>query len=96
MEKVLAISLPILLFLFILVPAEVSGEELDIAGINEKINSIVHYAEEYEIGNIDYLQLNVYGHRIRADLNLMLGGSIGEEWARIPQENIEKTVTYKG
>ena len=91
MRKVLAISFPILLALFLLVPAEVSGEDLDLSGINDKINSIVHYAEEYEVGNINYLQLNVYGHKIRADLNLMLGGSIGEEWARIPKENIENT-----
>ena len=90
MRKILAISFPILLTLFLLIPAEVSGEDLGIAGIEDKINSIVHYAEEYEVGNINYLQLNVYGYKIRADLNLMLGGSIGEEWARIPKESIEK------
>ena len=82
--------LVLIIFLLVLFPI-VHAQVPDASEINEKISSIVHYAEEYEIGNIDYLQLNVYGHKIRADLNLMLGGSIGEEWARIPQENIEKT-----
>ena len=83
-------GLPIFLALFLLIPAEVSGEELDLAGIEDKIDSIAHYAEEYETGNINYLQLNVYGFKIRSDLNLLLGGGIGENWARIPKESVEK------
>jgi hypothetical protein len=58
--------------------------------IEEKINNIAKYAEEYEVGNINYLQLNVYAHAIKAELNLILGGGIGREWGRIPKENIEK------
>jgi len=71
--------LVLIIFLLVLFPI-VHAQVPDASEINEKISSIVHYAEEYEIGNIDYLQLNVYGHKIRADLNLMLGGSIGEYW----------------
>ncbi len=87
MRKILLLFLPILLILFPVVSAETT---IDIAEIEDKINSIAHYAEEYEVGNINYLQLNVHGHKIRADLNLMLGGGIGpDEWGRIPVENVE-------
>jgi hypothetical protein len=88
MRKIL-ILLVILSFLLLLVPAKVLGEELNIAEMEDRINSIAHYAEEYEIGNINYFQLTVYTHKIQADLNLMLGGSIGEKWGRIPKENVE-------
>ena len=82
----------VLLLMFVFSPAVLAElpDGLNIAKIEEKINSIVHYAEEYEIGNIDYFQLNVYGFQTRSDLNLLLGGGIGENWARIPKENIEK------
>jgi len=72
------------------IPNASSNITINAAEIEDKINSIVHYAEEYEVGNINYLQLNVYGFKIRSDLNLMLGGGIGNEWARIPKESIEK------
>ncbi|MBW2974080.1 hypothetical protein KY366_00020, partial [Candidatus Woesearchaeota archaeon] len=41
--------------------------------IDQKINSIVHYAEQYELGKIDYLQLIVYGNTIREEINSQLG-----------------------
>jgi hypothetical protein len=88
-RKIIFFIFPIIVLLVL--SSIVHAQVIDISEVNKKINSIVHYAEEYEVGNINYLQLNVYGHKIRADLNLMLGGSIGEEWARIPKENIEKT-----
>src|SRR3990167_1035307 len=67
-----------------------SSAEISIAMIEDKIKSVAHYAEEYEVGNINYFQFNVHGFKIRSDLNLLMGGGIGEEWARIPKENIEK------
>lgn len=76
----------------VLILLSVTAEAIDVSEIEDNINSIVHYAEEYEIGNINYLQLNVYGHKIRADLNLLLGGGIGNEWGRIPKENLEKAL----
>ncbi|MEE9323129.1 MAG: hypothetical protein V3U72_01155, partial [Candidatus Aenigmarchaeota archaeon] len=85
MRKILLASLPVLLILAPLVSAEV-----DISEIEDKIDSIAHYAEEYEVGNINYLQLTVYSHKIAADLHLMLGGGIGPEWGRIPVESIER------
>ena len=69
MRKILLISLPVLLILTPLVSAETA---IDIAEIEDKINSITHYAEEYGVGNINYLQLNVYGFKIRAGLNLLI------------------------
>jgi hypothetical protein len=84
----------IFLLMFLVLPqivaAQPTDNELDMAAIEDRINSIAHYAEEYEIGNINYFQLNVYGFQIRSDLNMLLGGGIGENWAQIPKENIEK------
>jgi hypothetical protein len=81
-----------LFFLILISPvlAETTNNTVDIAKIEDRINSIAHYAEEYEIGNINYFQLNVYGFEIKSELNLLMGGGIGEEWARIPKENVEK------
>ncbi|MBU0530321.1 MAG: hypothetical protein KKC05_01485, partial [Nanoarchaeota archaeon] len=59
------------------------------ASVEKKLNEIVHYAEEYEIGNINYMQFNVYSHAVRADLNLMLGGGINENWGGVTQNSIE-------
>lgn len=69
--------------------AEISSQGVNTAEIEDTLNSIAHYAEEYEVGNINYLQLNVYGYKIRSDLNLLLGGGIGENWGRIPKESVE-------
>ncbi len=83
-------SIFLLMLLLLFLPAEASSGDLKLDEIEDKINSIVHYAEEYEVGNINYFQLNVYGHKIRSDLNLLLGGGIGNEWGRIPKESVER------
>ena len=85
MKKIL-----IFILIFLVLSPLASAEDLNIDEIEDEISSIAHYAEEYEVGNINYFQLNVYGFEIRSDMNLLLGGGIGEEWARIPKENIEK------
>ncbi|MHA2065951.1 MAG: hypothetical protein ACXABY_16390, partial [Candidatus Thorarchaeota archaeon] len=89
MRKPLSGILFITIFLpLLLISPTASGQDLSIDG---KINSIAHHAEEYEVGNINYMQLYVHAHTIRAELNLALGGGIGEkDWGRIPVENIKE------
>ncbi|MFH1408294.1 MAG: hypothetical protein ABIH34_00130, partial [Nanoarchaeota archaeon] len=43
------------------------------AGIDDGINEIVHYAEQYEVGKITYLQLVVHGGAITQKINNELG-----------------------
>jgi len=43
------------------------------ADIDDNINNIAGYAEDYEMGKINYLQLVVYGNTIREEINNELG-----------------------
>ncbi|MFH1209654.1 MAG: hypothetical protein V1663_02605 [archaeon] len=50
-----------------------NGEEINSSDIEAKINSIITYAERYEAGVIDYLQLIIHANSIREEINEMLG-----------------------
>jgi len=41
--------------------------------VEEEIDSIVNYAEQYEMGNIDYFELSVHSSIIRSNINELLG-----------------------
>jgi hypothetical protein len=45
------------------------------SSIDSEINRLTHYAEEYETGNIDYVQLLVYMSSVREKLNEILGAT---------------------
>jgi len=68
MKKVLFI-----VFLLLIVPV-VSAQSVD-----EEIENIVYYAEQYEMGDINYLQLMAQATLIRGDINELLGDFKFEE-----------------
>jgi hypothetical protein len=49
---------------------------LETESINEKINSIVSYAEQYEEGKISYMQLLVHGSEVREELREIMSESL--------------------
>ncbi len=67
----------------------------DLSEVEEKINSIIGYAEQYEAGEMSYLQLIVHSHAIREDLKEAMGKSKfemeveGEHHEGFSRESIE-------
>ncbi len=41
--------------------------------VEQEIDDLVNYAEQYEMGNIDYFELNVHSSIIRSNINELLG-----------------------
>lgn len=59
--------------------------------IEDKINSIVKYAEQYEVGQINYLQVQVHANSIREDINEMLGEEFETGFEKgLTQESVQK------
>ncbi|MBU0761375.1 MAG: hypothetical protein ABII03_04615 [Nanoarchaeota archaeon] len=58
------------------------------ASVDDGIKKITHYAEEFETGNIDYVQLLVYASAVRESLNEELG-AVKEEGGLLKQEQLE-------
>jgi hypothetical protein len=65
-----------------------------VSAVSEKINSIVRYAELYELGKINYMQLIVYGSAIREEINIELGHEyqVEEDWTQrgLTEEDVKK------
>jgi len=57
--------------------------------IDSEIQKITHYAEEYEIGNIDYVRLLVYMSSVRENLNEILGATGKGHGGILKQEQIK-------
>ncbi|MDP3026805.1 MAG: hypothetical protein Q8N63_03785 [Nanoarchaeota archaeon] len=57
---------------------------------DSEIKSITHYAEEYEIGNIDYVKLLVYISASRQSLNEILGATNQQMGGVLKQEKIQE------
>ena len=57
---------------------------------DSEIKSITHYAEEYEIGNIDYVKLLVYISESRQNLNEILGATNQQMGGVLKQEKIRE------
>ena len=51
---------------------------------------VTHYAEEYETGNIDYVQLLLHINSVREGLNELLGVKHKEEGGLLKQDQIQK------
>ncbi|MFH1290326.1 MAG: hypothetical protein ABIH92_02865 [Nanoarchaeota archaeon] len=85
MKKGLLGLVLVLVFCFSLVTAAESSVE-------NEIKKITHYAEEYETGNINYVQLLVYSSAVRERLNEELGVVSREEGGLLKQEQIEKAL----
>ncbi|MDO8460048.1 MAG: hypothetical protein Q7S74_02995 [Nanoarchaeota archaeon] len=57
---------------------------------DSEIKSITHYAEEYEIGNIDYVKLLVYISASKQNLNEILGATNQQMGGVLKQEKIRE------
>ena len=57
---------------------------------DSEIKSITHYAEEYEVGNIDYVKLLVYISKSRQNLNEILGATEQQMGGVLKQEKIKE------
>src|SRR3989344_709704 len=57
---------------------------------DSEIKSITHYAEEYEVGNIDYVKLLVYISKSRQNLNEILGATNQQMGGVLKQEKIRE------
>ena len=57
--------------------------------IKNEIQKLTHYAEEYETGNINYVQLLVYMSSIRENLNEILGVVSREHGGILKQEQLK-------
>src|SRR3989344_9466245 len=57
---------------------------------DSEIKSITHYAEEYEIGNIDYVKLLIYISASRQNLNEILGATEQQMGGALKQEKIKE------
>ena len=77
----------------VLVLALVFSLSLVSAGeVDDEIKKLTHYAEGYETGNIDYVQLMVYSSSVREKLNEMLGVVSKEEGGLLKQEQIKQVL----
>ncbi len=74
----------VVLSLFLLLSTIISASSID-----DEIQKITHYAEEYETGNINYIQLWVYTSAARQNLNEILGASGKEEGGLLKQEQLK-------
>ncbi|MFH1326683.1 MAG: hypothetical protein ABIH59_00975 [archaeon] len=75
-----------LILIILLLPALLA------TSIDNEISKITHYAEDYETGNIDYVQLVLYMGSIRQKLNEVLGAVSEEEGGIFEQKQIESAL----
>ncbi|GAG09850.1 unnamed protein product, partial [marine sediment metagenome] len=62
------------------------------SSIDDEMQKITHYAEEYEIGNIDYVKLLLYTATVRKNLNKNLGIVEREGGGILKQEQIREVL----
>ncbi len=74
------------LTIFLLVPI------IYASSVDSEIQKLTHYAEEYETGNINYVQLRVYLSSVKENLNEILGARGKEEGGVLKQEQIENVL----
>lgn len=82
MEKRGAILTAVIIFLFLI--SFVSASSID-----EEIKKMTNYAEEYETGNINYVQLLLYTSSIKQNLNEILGATEKEYGGILKQEQLK-------
>jgi hypothetical protein len=84
MKREIRISLFLILSIFI--SSILSTSIILASSIDNEMQKITHYAEEYETGNIDYIRLMLYLSSAREGLNEILGAS-GREMGGIVKED---------
>src|SRR3989344_1082755 len=83
--KVMVIVLLVVLFSLSLSAAESSSME-------KEIQRLTYYAQEYEIGNINYAQFSVYLGSVRESLSLALGAEKSNEGSILEAAELEATL----
>ena len=58
--------------------------------IDDEFKKLANYAEEYETGNLDYVQLLIYSSAVREKMNEDLGATGKEIGGVLKQEQIKK------
>ncbi len=60
--------------------------------IDSEVKKLTHYAEDYETGNIDYVQLILYASSVSQNLNELLGATRSEHGDLLKQDKIESVL----
>ena len=81
-KKVFVIAVLVILILPIIIASS----------IDNQIQKLTHYAEEYETGNIDYVQLILYASSVSQNLNELLGATRSEHGDLLKQDKIESVL----
>ena len=77
----------ILIFLGIVFSVQITSAE---SSVSDEMQRVTHYAEEYETGNINYVQLMVYTSAVRESLNELMGVKSREDGGILKQEQLKK------
>ncbi|MFZ5955653.1 MAG: hypothetical protein ACOYT4_04455 [Nanoarchaeota archaeon] len=62
------------------------------SGIDSEINKLTNYAEEYETGNINYVQFLIYSSAIRQRMNVELGALDREHGGVLTEKQLESAL----
>ncbi|MEK6757637.1 MAG: hypothetical protein AABX88_00775 [Nanoarchaeota archaeon] len=76
----------LLVLLFLIIPFVFAGS------VDNEIQKIAHYSEQYETGNINYVQLMVYLSSVRNNLNQELGAVSKNEGGLLKQDQIKNVL----
>jgi len=88
MKKEVRIALSVVIFISLILLIPFLSSDSD-NSVDTKFSKLTHYAEEYETGNINYVQLMVYLSSVRESLNEKLGAVSREEGGILKQKQIE-------
>src|SRR3989344_2099825 len=78
-------------FLLVLIVLSVSVSSAE-SSVSDEMQRITHYAEEYETGNINYVQLVVYMANVRESLNGLMGMANKREGGILRQEKLREVL----
>ncbi|MFH1522177.1 MAG: hypothetical protein ABIF18_04435 [archaeon] len=76
--------------LFVLVPCVLASP--DSSDIDSEMQKLTHYAKEYEVGNINYVQLMIHISAVRESMNELLGVTNRELGGVVRQEELENAL----
>jgi len=85
MEKRLLVCLILASFIFSLFSVLVSASSID-----SEIQKLTNYAQDYETGNINYIQLLIYSSAVRGKMNEVLGATDKEMGGVLKQEQLQQ------
>ncbi len=80
-----------ILFLFLVLGFSVFADAVS-SDIDSEMQKLTHYAEEYEVGNIDYVQLMIHVSSVRESMNRILGVTNRDLGGVVKQGDIENVL----